>query len=117
GGDSGGLSDGGRCKPVESLRPVVVSNTKNFVCPFSVMKNRIFTLLIVLFLLPVVLVANTLQKDGETKTSAGPAGDDQNSPGILPPSFNGWRKNERTVKTSTDPAMAAPADAAVLKEY
>ncbi len=81
------------------------------------MKNRIFTLLIVLFLLPVVLVANTLQKNGEAKTSAGPAADDQNSPGILPPSFNGWRKSERTVKTSTDPATAAPADSAVLKEY
>src|SRR5215471_18492098 len=36
---------------------------------------------------------------------------------ILPSSFHGWTKDASTVKTSSDPAAADPADAAVLKEY
>jgi hypothetical protein len=36
---------------------------------------------------------------------------------ILPPSFNGWAKSATTAKTGTDPAIADPAEAAVLKEY
>ncbi|MBZ5523035.1 MAG: hypothetical protein LAP21_12425 [Acidobacteriia bacterium] len=36
---------------------------------------------------------------------------------LLPASFNGWQKNAATVKISADPAVADPADAAVLKEY
>jgi hypothetical protein len=103
---------------VESLEPVLVSNYKELCVSFSIMKNRIFTLLIVWFLLPAVLVANALQKNGDgAKASPDSSAAGQNNPGILPPSFNGWRKSERTVKTSTDPVVAAPADAAVLKEY
>jgi len=36
---------------------------------------------------------------------------------VLPASFNGWQKNAATAKISSDPAVADPADAAVLKEY
>jgi len=37
--------------------------------------------------------------------------------GILPPSFNGWHLESKSVKTSADPAAADPTDAPVLKEY
>jgi hypothetical protein len=36
---------------------------------------------------------------------------------VLPANFNGWQKNAATVKISSDPAAADPADAQVLKEY
>jgi hypothetical protein len=82
------------------------------------MKNRIFTLLIVVFLLPAVLAANALQKHGDgAKAAADRPAADQKSPDILPPSFNGWLKSQRIAKISTDPAVASVADAAVLKEY
>jgi hypothetical protein len=37
--------------------------------------------------------------------------------GVLPQTFNGWRLESQSVKTTTDPATADAADAAVLKEY
>jgi len=36
---------------------------------------------------------------------------------VLPANFSGWQKTAATVKTSSDPAVADPADAEVLKEY
>lgn len=38
-------------------------------------------------------------------------------PTILPPTFNGWKLNQASVKAGSDPAVADPADFAVLKEY
>jgi hypothetical protein len=38
-------------------------------------------------------------------------------PGLLPPAFNGWEINQRSVKAGADPSAADPADFAVLKEY
>ena len=38
-------------------------------------------------------------------------------PNILPSTFNGWKLNQASVKTSSDPAAADPADFTVLKEY
>lgn len=37
--------------------------------------------------------------------------------GVLPPTFNGWHLESQSVKTTSDPATADPADSAVLKEY
>ena len=79
------------------------------------MKKRIFRLLICLLLAASVSLA--MQKNGtDAKASAEPDAA-ENNPGILPPSFNGWQKSELTARTSNDPAMASPTDAAVLKEY
>ena len=38
-------------------------------------------------------------------------------PNILPATFNGWKLNQASVKTSSEPAAADPADFTVLKEY
>jgi hypothetical protein len=38
-------------------------------------------------------------------------------PAVLPALFNGWKLEQPSLKTSTDPAAADPADPAVLKEY
>ena len=38
-------------------------------------------------------------------------------PGILPSNFNGWKLNHASVRNSSNPAVADPADSAVLKEY
>lgn len=48
--------------------------------------------------------------------AAGPAKETKD-PSVLPANFNGWQKNAASVKTSSDPTAADPADAAVLKEY
>ncbi|HWF05711.1 MAG TPA: DUF6599 family protein [Candidatus Angelobacter sp.] len=37
--------------------------------------------------------------------------------GVLPQTFSGWRLEPQSVKTVTDPAVADPTDAVVLKEY
>jgi hypothetical protein len=63
------------------------------------MKNRLFILSIALWIVPLCLGATD-------KVAA-----------ILPSSFNGWEKNAASAQTSTDPARADQADAAVLKEY
>jgi hypothetical protein len=82
------------------------------------MKTRIFLLLICLMLAASISVANVMQKNGAAaKTSAESDAATRKRQGILPPSFNGWQKSEHTAKTSTDPAVASPTDAAVLKEY
>jgi hypothetical protein len=39
------------------------------------------------------------------------------NPNILPSTFNGWKLNPTSVKTSSDPTAADSADFAVLKEY
>jgi hypothetical protein len=44
-------------------------------------------------------------------------GEPKHQGGFLPASFSGWRIESQTVKTSSDPALADPTDAAVLKEY
>jgi hypothetical protein len=65
------------------------------------MKSRFFILLFALLVVPLCL-----------------ADQPRNEPAaILPLSFNGWKKDAASVKTSTDPASADPTDAAVLKEY
>ncbi|HKF20582.1 MAG TPA: DUF6599 family protein [Candidatus Angelobacter sp.] len=38
-------------------------------------------------------------------------------PGVLPPAFNGWTLDQARVTTSSDPAQADAANAAVLQEY
>jgi hypothetical protein len=38
-------------------------------------------------------------------------------PAILPASFSGWQKNAVGAKSGTDPVLADPVDAAVLREY
>jgi hypothetical protein len=38
-------------------------------------------------------------------------------PGVLPPLFNGWKMEQSSFKTSTDPAAADAADPLVLQEY
>jgi hypothetical protein len=45
------------------------------------------------------------------------SGEPKHQGGFLPASFSGWRIESQTVKTSSDPALADPTDAAVLKEY
>ena len=96
----------------------MVSNIKEVYASFLLMRNRISLLLICLMLTATASVADLLQKNSATpKTSAEPGATGQKSQGILPPSFNGWQKSEHSVKTSTDPAVASPSDAAVLKEY
>lgn len=63
------------------------------------MKNPFRILLFALLAVPFVVAA----QDKDTT--------------ILPSSFNGWEKNAASARTSTDPAVADQADAAVLKEY
>lgn len=63
------------------------------------MKSRFFIFLFAFFLTSLCLAGTT--KDA----------------GFLPTSFNGWQKNTVGAQTSTDPAVADPTDAAVLKEY
>jgi len=41
----------------------------------------------------------------------------KNPAGPLPASFSGWRLESKSVKTTPDPAVADPTDAAILKEY
>lgn len=38
-------------------------------------------------------------------------------PALLPPVFNGWQASQTSLRSGTDPALADPADFAVLKEY
>lgn len=40
-----------------------------------------------------------------------------NEPGVLPPAFNGWTLEQRSVTSSSDPAQADAANSAVLQEY
>jgi hypothetical protein len=41
----------------------------------------------------------------------------KNPAGPLPASFSGWRLESKSVKTTPNPAVADPTDAAILKEY
>jgi hypothetical protein len=77
----------------------VVSNIEGFL--LLPMKNFASILLLVFLAASLASAAFTPAKDTT----------------ILPPSFNGWAKSAATAKTSTDPAIADPAEAAVLKEY
>jgi hypothetical protein len=49
--------------------------------------------------------------------AAGPKSGKATVEPVLPASFNGWQKNTATARSSSDAAVADPADAAVLKEY
>lgn len=51
-----------------------------------------------------------------TAAAAGKPGKSAEAP-VLPVAFSGWQKSVATAKASTDPAVADPADAPVLKEY
>src|SRR5256885_3812570 len=64
------------------------------------MRKLLSILLLTLFLLPACLATDKAKPSG-----------------VLPASFNGWQKNAGSMKSSTDPAVADQADAAVLKEY
>lgn len=81
------------------------------------MKNRPFSLLIFSFLVSGVFAASAAQNTNSAQKTSPALAPSQKNPGILPPSFNGWQESAASVKASTDPAAADPADAAVLKEY
>lgn len=77
----------------------MVSNTQGLLHPTGFMKSR-FCILFLVFFVTSLCLASTAKEAG-----------------FLPQSFNGWQKNTAGAQTSTDPAVADPTDAAVLKEY
>ncbi|HEV2988216.1 MAG TPA: DUF6599 family protein [Candidatus Angelobacter sp.] len=81
------------------------------------MKQLIFRSSMCLLVIASLSIASPLQKNGMSGKPQAEPDAAQKDQIILPPSFTGWQKAERTAKISTDPAAASSSDAAVLKEY
>jgi hypothetical protein len=95
----------------------MVSNRESLFVLYSRMKKHIFQVLICSLLAASPSATGAMQKNGVNGKPQAEAEAAQKDQRILPPSFNGWQKAERTAKISSDPAAASSTDAAVLKEY